>query len=77
MENYERRRIEALVATDTELKGLWEQHLGFERELEELDGRVHLNRDEEFERKRLQKLKLAGKDRIAGILARHEASAES
>ena len=77
MEKYERRRIEALVATDTELEGLWEQHLSFERELEELDGRVHLNADEEFERKRLQKLKLAGKDRIAEILAQHEAPAES
>ena len=77
MEKYERRRIEALVATDEELKGLWKQHLSFERELEELDGRLHLTADEEFERKRLQKLKLAGKDRIAEILARYETPTES
>ncbi len=71
MEDYERSRIEALSAVDIELRGLWAQHLEFEKRLEEIDDRPHRTPAEEFERKRIQKLKLAGKDRIARILARH------
>jgi uncharacterized protein YdcH (DUF465 family) len=52
---------------------LWSEHQNLESRLEELDGRLHLTPEEELERKQVQKLKLAGKDRIAGILARHDA----
>jgi hypothetical protein len=71
MEDYERAQIESLIAEDQELAGLWQEHLAFERRLGELGALPHLTPEEEFERKRIQKLKLAGKDRIAGILARH------
>jgi uncharacterized protein YdcH (DUF465 family) len=37
----------------------------------EFQGRSHLSPEEEVEKKRIQKLKLAGKDRIMEILSRH------
>ncbi len=77
MEDYERTRIEVLTATDAELRGLWEQHLDFERQLVELDGLAHPTAEEETERKRIQKLKLVGKDRIATILTQHRTPARS
>ena len=73
MEDYERARIEALCRGDPVLEGLWEQHLSFERQLEEFDRRPHLTPGEALQRKQMQKRKLAGKDRIARILARHSA----
>jgi uncharacterized protein YdcH (DUF465 family) len=71
MEEYERRQIESLVGEDGELRQLWEEHLALEETLGKLDALPHRTPEEEFERKRLQKLKLAGKDRIAEILAQH------
>jgi uncharacterized protein YdcH (DUF465 family) len=73
MESYERARIAALVEQDDELRLLWHEHLDLERRLEKLDGRAHLTPEEELERKQVQKLKLAGKDRIAELLAKHDA----
>ncbi len=77
MEDYERTRIEALTATDAELRGLWEQHGVFEQQLVDYDVRAHLTPAEEAERKRIQKLKLAGNDRIAAILAQHRTPARA
>jgi uncharacterized protein YdcH (DUF465 family) len=71
MESYERAQIESLLSRDEELRGLWDEHLAYEKRLGELDGLPHLTPEEELERKRVQKLKLHGKDRIVGILARH------
>jgi len=73
MEDYERARITALLDRDKELDDLWREHLELEKRLAELDSLPHLTPDEELERKRLQKVKLAGKDRIATIVARHSA----
>jgi uncharacterized protein YdcH (DUF465 family) len=74
MEAYERERIEALIGTDPELERLWRQHLELERRLEELETVRHLSPSEEVERKRLQKTKLSGMDRIAEIVAKHRES---
>jgi hypothetical protein len=71
MEAYERRKIEELLGDDPELERLWREHESLERRLGELDGLRHLSPAEELERKELQKRKLQGKDRIAGIIARH------
>jgi uncharacterized protein YdcH (DUF465 family) len=72
MEAYERRRVEALIGEDPELDQLWREHLVLEARLGELDGVRHLSPEEEMERKRLQKTKLQGMDRIADIVARHQ-----
>jgi len=63
---------EALIAEvakeNEELKKLWEEHLEYKRKIGDLDGRPYLTAEQEIERKRLQKYKLAGKDRIEEIV---------
>ncbi len=72
METHERDRIESLASQDAQLREIWEQHLGFKARLEQMKTRSHLSPDEQVEKKTLQKLKLAAKDQIARILARHD-----
>jgi len=56
------------MAVDPEFKTLVEEHRSLDEKLKELDKKAYLLPDEEIERKRLQKLKLALKDKIAQIL---------
>jgi len=56
------------MAGDPEFKALVEEHRLLDDKLKELDKKAYLLPDEEIERKRLQKLKLARKDKIAQIL---------
>ena len=72
MEIYERDRIESLADEDSELRQVWEQHMGLKARLEEMNSQAYLSPEEQIEKKKLQKLKLAAKDQIAQILARHE-----
>jgi uncharacterized protein YdcH (DUF465 family) len=58
----------ALIARNPEFKALVEEHRQLDEKLKELDRKVYLLPDEEVERKQLQKLKLARKDKIAQIL---------
>lgn len=58
----------ALIEKDPEFKALVEEHRLLDEKLRELDRKVYLLPDEEVERKRLQKLKLARKDKITEIL---------
>jgi len=71
MEKKDEELIQSLLATEPELRDRYEEHRELEAQLNELQARPYLSTEEEFERKRLQKLKLAGKDRIMEILARH------
>jgi hypothetical protein len=71
MEKRDEELILSLVDKDPELKKHYDEHVEFERQIERLSGKSHLTSDEEVERKRLQKLKLAGKDRIMEILGRY------
>ncbi len=71
MESHERSRIESLASHDSELRQVWEQHLGLKARLETMNSQAHLSPEEQVEKKKLQKLKLAAKDQIAEILARH------
>ena len=50
-----------------ELDRLWRKHAELEARLAELDRIKWLTPEQEFERKRLQKEKLAGKDRMLAI----------
>jgi hypothetical protein len=56
---------------DPELKRYLVEHREFERVLDELNKRPYLTAQETMERKRLQKLKLAGRDKIEQILAKY------
>ncbi len=64
---------EALIADiakdNEELKKLWEEHLEYKEKINALDRRPYLTPEQTVERKRLQKYKLAGKDRIEEILS--------
>jgi len=63
--------IQKYIASDPELRRQMEEHEEFERKLEEFNRRIYLTPEEEMERKRVQKLKLAGRDRIEAILRKY------
>jgi uncharacterized protein YdcH (DUF465 family) len=71
MEKRDLDLIQKLVSSDPELKRRVDEHEEYERKLAELNRRLHLTPEEEVERKRIQKLKLAGRDRIEVILAKY------
>lgn len=73
MEKRDEELILSLIDRDTELRRHYDEHREFEKQLQLFNDKSHLSADEELERKRLQKLKLAGKDRIMEILHRHRA----
>ena len=71
MEAKEEALIRSLIDTDSELRRYYEEHVELKRQLEDLRQKLYLTEEEEIEQKRIQKQKLAGKDRIMEILARH------
>ncbi len=62
-------KIAALAEKDPAFKSLVQEHRSLDDKLKEFDRKVYLSPDEEMERKRLAKLKLAKKDKIAQLLA--------
>ena len=72
MEQWEIERIQAVMEKDEELRRLWEEHLEYERKIEELQAKRYLTAEEEIELKRLKKEKLAGKDKIYSILRKYQ-----
>ncbi len=71
MEREDLELLQQLTDRDPELKKFWNEHLEYERQLEEFNRRPYLTAAETLERKRLQKLKLAGRDRMEQILAKY------
>ncbi len=71
MEKKEEEMIRALLNRDPELRQYYEEHVELEKRLAEFHRKLYLTAEEEIEKKRLQKRKLAGKDKIMEILARH------
>lgn len=71
MEKRDLEMIQRYISIDAELKRHMNEHEEYERRLQEFNRRIYLTPDEEIERKRLQKLKLAGRDRIESILAKY------
>lgn len=74
MEKRDEELIRSLVEGDMELKRFYDEHLDLERRLAGLQHKGVLTPEEDLERKRIQKVKLAGKDRIMEILARHRSA---
>ena len=64
--------IEQLKARDPEFRRLMEEHLHYEQRLAEFNKLRYLTSEQEVEKKRIQKLKLMGKDRMAEILKSHK-----
>ncbi len=71
MEPYEIEAITQHKEHDAVLKKLWEEHLEFEKKIEELEKRPFLTPDEQTEIKRLKKSKLTGKTKIQEILDKY------
>ena len=57
-----------LLAENETFRRLWAQHQAYEQQLADLDSLPHLLPHQELERRTIQKLKLAGKDRMAAIV---------
>ena len=68
MEKRDEELIERLIPENEELRKLVAEHKEFESQLDELKKRLYLSDEENREKKRIQKLKLAGRDRIEQIL---------
>lgn len=71
METREEQLIISLLDKDPELRKYYEEHQELEKKLLGYQHKSHLTPLEEVEKKRIQKLKLAGKDKIMEILGRH------
>jgi hypothetical protein len=74
MEKKDEELIQALLPHDPELKQFYQEHLDLEQQIAELNRRLYMTPEQEFEKKELQKRKLAGKDRIMQILDKHRAT---
>lgn len=72
MERREEELIRQYLNHDNELRALYQEHQEFKRRLEDFRTKIHLTTEEEIEKKRIQKLKLASKDRMMEILHRHQ-----
>lgn len=68
MDQKDQPLIQKLCEENPRFRLLYEEHVIFEKQLRELDGRVYLSPEEETDRHRVQKLKLAGKDEMESIL---------
>jgi uncharacterized protein YdcH (DUF465 family) len=64
-----------LGSENEEFQKLKEEHMELESQLAKFDSHVYLTPEEELERKRIQKLKLAKKDRMAELIRDYRAGA--
>ncbi len=71
MEKRDLELIESLVGKDDELRVLMLEHRELEKTLDTIQQKPYLNASEEVEKKNIQKVKLAGRDRIEEILSSH------
>lgn len=63
--------VQQLFDGNPRFRLLYEEHMLLEKELGKLDQKAYLTPDEELERKKVQKLKLAGKDEMERIIGHH------
>jgi uncharacterized protein YdcH (DUF465 family) len=71
MEVRDEQTIVSLLDKDPELKKCYDEHQELEKQLAEYQHKHHLSPEEELEMKKIQKLKLIGKDRMMELLSRH------
>jgi uncharacterized protein YdcH (DUF465 family) len=57
-----------LLAESAAFKKLWSLHQQYERQLADFDRLHHLTPEQELERRKVQKLKLAGKDEMTALV---------
>ena len=71
MEKAEEDLIASHIGQDEELRKCVEDHKRLETVLEDYNKRIYLTPEEEIEKKKIQKIKLAGKDKIYKILSKY------
>lgn len=71
MERREEEFIVSLLDKDPELRKYYQEHQELEKKLLDYQHKPYLTAAEEVEKKRLQKLKLHGKDKIMEILGKY------
>jgi uncharacterized protein YdcH (DUF465 family) len=72
MEQKDQTLIQKLCEENPRFRLLYEEHVIFEKQLRELDDRVYLSPEEEMDRRRMQKLKLAGKDEMESLVRKYK-----
>jgi uncharacterized protein len=68
----EQEIVELLKKENEEFKKLSEEHRNLDGLLAEIDNKRYLTAEEEVERKRIQKLKLLRKDRMAELIREYK-----
>ncbi|HKL25886.1 MAG TPA: YdcH family protein [Desulfuromonadales bacterium] len=68
MTDFDQTLTQRLCEENPHFRKLHEQHVLFEKQLQKLDERVFLSPEDELDRKKIQKLKLAGKDEMERIM---------
>ncbi len=71
MEDKDKLLIEKHIDNDEELKSYVEEHILYEKQLEELNKKPYLTQEEEVRKKKIKKLKLSGRDMIETILKKY------
>ncbi len=67
MEGQDLASLQQLCDEKPRFRLLFEEHLLLEKQMSRLDQKPYLTPEEELERKKIQKLKLAGKDEMEHI----------
>lgn len=68
MEQYDQTLVQQLFDQNPRFRMLYEEHLLLEKELNQINQKSFLSAEEEVEKKKIQKLKLAGRDEMERIL---------
>jgi hypothetical protein len=71
VEVYEESVVQRLRRENAEFQKFEKEHNKLEQTLARIDSHLYLSPEEEVERKRVQKLKLATKDRMMEMVRRH------
>ena len=71
MEEKDKLLIEKHINSDEELKKYVEEHILYEKQLDELNKKPYLTLQEEIKQKKIKKLKLAGRDSIEMLLRKY------
>ena len=74
MEEREEQMIASVLDQDPELRKYYEEHLAYEKRLVDLHDKGYLSPEDEMEKKRIQKLKLVGKDKIMELLDKYKSA---
>lgn len=71
MEQFELQLVEKYAPQDEELKALWDDHVLYGKQLEQLESKAYRTPAEEQSAKQLKKQKLEGKTRLLARLQRY------